>query len=192
MLEINKSISKLNISNRHHIYHKLLQNKNVKMTIAIGPAGTVKEEEIGILPGTKDDKMLPWMVPIYDVFKQYITTQRLKEYLSNEEIEVCPLSYIRGRSFHNSWIIADEVQNTTTKQMKALLTRIGHDTKISLTGDLDQCDIKGINGLEDFIQRFNLYIKYEEKDSYPIKLINFEESDIMRSDIVKEVIKIYK
>ena len=229
MLDLNKSISKLNFTKKHQIYHKYLSNKNVKLTIAIGPAGTGKtmlaathaihnlinkdikkiiitrpvvglEEEIGFLPGNKDEKMLPWIMPIYDVFKEYISSQKLKEYLQNEDIEICPLSYMRGRSFDNSWILADEVQNTTPKQMKALLTRIGHDSRITLAGDLEQCDVYGINGLDDFIQRFNLYTEDLDKIQnikdvgcyYPIQMIKFDDQDIMRSDLVKEIIKIYK
>lgn len=207
----------------HHIeYADYLRNDKVPLVVGIGPAGCGKtliscayainklinkdiskviitrpavsiDENHGFLPGDLESKMLPWLIPIYDCFKQYITMHRLKEMITNEDIEICPLSFIRGRTFNNSWIIADEVQNSTINQMKTLLTRVGTNSKLILTGDLEQCDLKQENGLEDFLKRHNYYLDtiYPERDSM-IKITQFDEDDIMRSDIVKHVLKIYK
>jgi phosphate starvation-inducible PhoH-like protein len=208
----------------HISYVKHLKDDNVPMVVGIGPAGTGKtllasahaitrlinrdikrviitrpavsmDETHGYLPGDLEKKMMPWLIPIYDCFKEYITANRLREYITNEEIEICPLSYIRGRTFHDSWVIADEVQNSTINQMKTLLTRTGHNSKLILTGDLAQCDIHGTNGLEDFLRRFTYYKQDHDEESQVannIQIVTFDEEDIMRSDIVKYVLEIYK
>ena len=208
---------------QNHIkYASYLKNDNVPLVIGIGPAGCGKtllscahginkllqqeiskvvitrpavamDENHGFLPGDLESKMMPWLIPIYDCFKQYVTIHKLKEMISNEDIEICPLSYIRGRTFQNSWIIADEVQNSTPNQMKTLLTRIGSNSKMILTGDLEQCDLKAPNGLADFLHRHTYYVENNETctDDDLIKIVQFEESDIMRSELVKHVLHIY-
>lgn len=208
-------LTKLNNTSNHVKYNAVLADPNVKISVGIGAAGSGKtllpathalhnllvkkidkivitrpavtmEETVGYLPGDINNKMHPFIIPIYDSFKEYVSMQKIKEYIANEEIEICPMAFMRGRTFNNSWIIADEVQNTTVNQMKSLLTRIGHDSKMSLTGDLNQCDIKNVNGLSDFIKRLN---KYNEES---IKVVEFDENDVMRSDIVKTILGIYK
>lgn len=172
-----------------HAIHKLT-SKEINKIIITRPAVTMDENH-GYLPGDLESKMAPWLVPIYHCFKTFITTNRLREYMTNEDIEICPLSYIRGRTFDNSWVIADEVQNATTNQMKTLMTRMGQDSKIVLNGDLQQCDLKGVNGLDDFLQRYELYMDDEENAPEMIKVVQFNEEDIMRSELVKHVLDIY-
>ena len=106
--------------------------------------------------------------------------------LEEKEIEIAPLGYMRGRTFKNAWIIADEMQNCTVSQMKMLLTRLGENSRIIITGDLDQHDRHGeTNGLEDFLNKF------KGKRSSSITSIEFQTDDIQRETVVKEVLDIY-
>ena len=106
--------------------------------------------------------------------------------LEEKEIEIAPLGYMRGRTFKNAWIIADEMQNSTVSQMKMLLTRLGENSRIVITGDLEQHDRHGeINGLEDFLNKF------KGKRSSSITSIEFQAEDIQRENVVKEVLEIY-
>ena len=211
----NASILALEKLPNHKLYADYIKNKQIPIVIGVGPARCGKtlspcahainnllskdiskivltrpavtmDEEHGFLPGDLESKMMPWLIPIYDCFKEYITNQRLKEFLHNEDIEICPLSYIRGRTFNNPWIIADEVQNTTINQKKTLLTRIGHNSKMILTGDLQQCDIVGQNGLDDFLKRLDNVVP---NDNF-LKVVQFDENDIMRSEVVKYVLDV--
>ena len=103
----------------------------------------------------------------------------------DQQIEVCPLAYMRGRTFDNAWIIGDEMQNSTPSQMKMLLTRIGEDSKMVIAGDGAQHD-RGFeeNGLVDLVRRLDL-------DSESIKHIMFTDDDVVRAEVIKEVLKIY-
>jgi phosphate starvation-inducible PhoH-like protein len=171
---------------------RALLNKDIKKIIITRPTVGL-DESIGYLPGTLEDKLAPWLIPVFDCFKQYVPLGKLQSLLKDDTIEICPLAYIRGRTFHNSWIIADEVQNTTPNQMKTLLTRVGQNSKIVLTGDLQQCDVKQKNGLRDFIDKHNEHgkciLSAYPKD--PIQMVTFEEADVMRSNIVKHILGIY-
>jgi phosphate starvation-inducible PhoH-like protein len=171
---------------------RALLNKDIKKIIITRPTVGL-DESIGYLPGTLEDKLAPWLFPVFDCFKQYVPLGKLQSLLKDDTIEICPLAYIRGRTFHNSWIIADEVQNTTPNQMKTLLTRVGQNSKIVLTGDLQQCDMKQKNGLRDFIDKHNEHgkciLSAYPKD--PIQMVTFEEADVMRSNIVKHILGIY-
>jgi len=101
------------------------------------------DEDMGYLPGDMDQKMEPWARPMYDIFEQSMTHSQMDRCISIE-----PLGYMRGRTFENTVIIADEMQNSTQNQMKMLLTRIGIGTKLIITGDLEQSDLGEDNGLE--------------------------------------------
>lgn len=204
-------------------YDEFLNNPQIKLVIGNGPAGTGKtllacknairlfqskkidkivitrpvisvEEDIGFLPGDINEKMNPWTIPIFDVFRDYFDSSEIKYLVSENKIEIAPLGFMRGRTFKNSFIIADEMQNSTPTQMLMLLTRIGENSKMVLTGDLNQSDIKNINGFQDLIIKIN--DKYEEdyfkmiKDQ--ISLVNFKNSDILRSPIVSKILEIYK
>ena len=110
------------------------------------------EEEIGFLPGSFINKMEPWTRPIFDIFLEHFSKTNLDSMIKMGTIEISPLGYMRGRTFKNTWIVADEMQNSTISQMKMLLTRIGTGSRMVITGDLEQCDAKlHINGLRDFI-----------------------------------------
>jgi phosphate starvation-inducible PhoH-like protein len=109
------------------------------------------------------------------------------QYLMEEKIiEIAPLGYMRGRTFKNCWIVADEMQNSTVSQMKMLLTRLGENSRLVITGDLEQFDRPNErNGLEDFLDKFR------GKRSSSIGSFEFERSDIQREEVVKEILDIY-
>lgn len=166
-----------------------LLSKCIKKIIITRPTVPL-EEELGHLPGKLQDKMHPYLIPMYDSLKEYMTPARLQEYLVNEEIDICAIAHIRGRTFHDSWILVDEAQNLTRNQFKTLLTRIGQNSKMVLSGDLQQSDLKENNGLQDFVDKFKQHT-LEYGTLHPIDLVEFGEEDIMRSDIVKRVLHIY-
>lgn len=198
------------------IYASTLRAKAKKIIIATGPAGTGKtlfateagirsfllgkcdkliftrpsvsvDEDLGYLPGTLEEKMAPWVRPIYDILYQFIHPKEVTELLEEKVIEIAPLGYMRGRTFKNAWIVADEMQNSTVSQMKMLLTRLGENSRLVITGDLEQLDkINEQNGLEDFLEKFR------GKRSSSIGSFEFEKDDIQREDVVKEVLDIYE
>jgi len=131
--------------------------------------------------------MSPWIRPIFDILYNYITPKEVEYLISEKVIEISPLGFMRGRTFKNCWIVADEMQNSTVSQMKMLLTRIGEKSRLVITGDLDQNDRHHeINGLEDFLNK----IRGRRSDS--ISSIEFEKSDIERENVVREVLEIYE
>ena len=131
---------------------KLFREKVVDKIVITRPVVSV-DEDIGFLPGTLEEKMAPWTIPIIDVFKMYYCTNDIRSMLYEGVVEMAPLAYMRGRTFKKSMIVADEMQNATENQMKMLLTRIGDRSKIVVTGDLEQTDRPNRNGLSDFVDR---------------------------------------
>ena len=157
-----------------------LITENVSNIVVTRPTKSVDEEH-GYLPGNIDKKLAPWIQPIYDSLSK-CNYSKIK--LKNK-IEIAPLAYMRGRTFDNSWIIADEMQNATINQTKMLLTRIGSNSKLVITGDIEQTDIEN-SGLLDFI------IKLQNFDSEYIEYIELDSDDIIRHNAVKEVLSIYE
>ena len=195
-------------------YLEKLQDESKCIVIAIGPAGTGKtmlavqngikmyqeglvdkiivtrpavsvDEDLGFLPGTLNEKMAPWTRPIFDVLGEYYQTKDIARMLDEGVIEISPLAYMRGRTFKNAYIVADECQNTTINQMKMLLTRLGEGSKMVVTGDLAQADRLSDNGLVDFC---NLLASKSLKH---IDIIEFDHKDIERHHAVKEVLHLY-
>jgi phosphate starvation-inducible protein PhoH and related proteins len=151
------------------------------------PAVGVDDEKHGFLPGDLNQKMEPWTKPIMDVFAEYYRPSEITRMLDDQIIEVSPLAYMRGRTFKNSWIIADEMQNATPSQMKMLLTRLGDGSKMVVTGDTRQADRKEENnGLLDFKR---LVAQYENCKF--VAGIEFVGRDIHRHAAVVEILKIY-
>lgn len=163
-----------------------LQQGNVSKLILTRPAVSVDEEH-GFLPGTLEEKMDPWIRPLYDVLYKYYTPKQISSLIEKQVIEICPLAYMRGRTFENSWIILDEAQNTLKSQMLMALTRIGKGSKLIVTGDPDQHD-RGFesNGLTDLLNRIK---KSPQTD---IGMVMFKESDIERHPVIQKIIQIYK
>jgi phosphate starvation-inducible PhoH-like protein len=137
------------------------------------------DEDMGYLPGDMDQKMEPWTRPMYDIFEQSMTHTQMDRCISIE-----PLGYMRGRTFTDTLIIADEMQNSTPNQMKMLLTRIGEGTKLIVTGDLEQSDLGKDNGLE------NLIYKMQCIDLEYITHVEMGDADIVRHPAVKEILKV--
>ena len=160
-----------------------LRNGNFEKLVITRPTVSIDNEQIGHLPGTLESKMEPWLVPIYSHIQDYTGKSEMSKLIYNNSIEVCPFVYMRGRTFKNSFIIADEMQNSSKNQFKTLLTRLHESSKLIVTGDLQQSDICD-NGLQDFLNK--LPTNYDEQ------FINISQlTDIERSDFVKYVLSIY-
>lgn len=171
---------------KHSIMH--LNNKNYKKLIITRPSVSV-EEEIGYLPGEINQKMYPFLVPIYENLEKFSDKSTIMKNLKNNVIEIVPLGFLRGRTFDNTIIIADEMQNASHNQMMTLLTRIGYNSKTIITGDLDQCDLPKTNGLKIFLDKLNTN---DNNNIENIELIKLDSDDIQRSELVKSIINIYK
>jgi len=169
----------------------LLKTGLKKRIVITRPLVTV-EEELGFLPGNIQKKMDPWTRPIFDVFLEYYTKSELDLMINNNIIEISPLAYMRGRTFSDAFIIADEMQNSSPNQMMMLTTRIGRNSKLVITGDLNQSDKLVNNGLYDLILKNKIYKEYKkEDDKNKIDVIEFNANDIERSIIVQKVIDLY-
>jgi phosphate starvation-inducible PhoH-like protein len=157
----------------------------VQRLIVTRPAVSVDEQH-GYLPGTLDQKMDPWTRPVFDSLRRFYGPKKIAQMRADGIVEVCPLAYMRGRTFENSWIIADEMQNSTPSQMRMVLTRIGEGSKLVLTGDPAQHD-RGYdqNGLIDFLTRLG-------SSSESIQHIKFTDEDIVRHPVIKEILEVYR
>lgn len=204
-----------------------LSNNNNTIVFALGPAGTGKtlfacseaikqlklgmidkiiitrplvtvEEDLGYLPGNINKKMDPWTRPLFDIFLEVFSQREIDVMMLNNVIEISPLAYMRGRTFKNAFIIADEMQNSSPNQMMMLTTRIGLNSKMVITGDLKQSDKGDNSGLYDFIKRYEKYKLYnlgkneEEFEGKKIEVIYLENKDIERNPIVKKILDIYQ
>jgi len=164
---------------------KLFQEGKVDKIVVTRPAVSV-DEDLGFLPGDLNEKMAPWTRPIFDVLGEYYQKKEIANMLEEGTIEISPLAYMRGRTFKNAYIVADEMQNATQNQMKMLLTRLGEGSKMVVTGDLAQADRVSDNGLIDFC---NLLEQKEYLEH--IDIIRFDAKDIERHNAVKEVLAVY-
>ncbi len=163
---------------------KMLQEGLVEKIIVTRPAVSV-DEDLGFLPGTLNEKMAPWTRPIFDVLAEYYDQKSIEGMLYDGVIEISPLAYMRGRTFKNAYIVADEMQNATQNQMKMLLTRLGENSKMVVTGDLNQADRLKDNGLIDFVG------KLQGKRLDHLDIVQFDQRDIERHEAVKEVLEVY-
>lgn len=162
---------------------QIVQNKFERIVLT-RPASTVGETH-GFLPGDINKKMYPWIQPVFDSFAESISYDEIERLKKRGIIEIAPLAFMRGRTFNNSWIIADEMQNSSFSQLKMLLTRLGQNSKLIITGDLAQCDID-YNSLHDFIHHAS------NKDVLDyIEIINLNDTDIIRHKAIAEVLSIF-
>lgn len=151
------------------------------------PAVSVDDEKHGFLPGDLTAKMEPWTRPLLDVLKEYYSIKELTYMLEEQVVEIAPLAFMRGRTFKNSWVILDEGQNSTPAQLKMLLTRIGENSKIIVTGDTDQTDRRTAdNGLLDLVKRL------QTNPVEGIQCCEFTTKDVQRHHIIEKVLKLYK
>lgn len=166
---------------------KALRSGECDHIVVTRPAVGVDDEQHGFLPGDLNEKMAPWTRPIFDILGEYYRQTEIARMLDENTIEISPLAYMRGRTFKQSWIIADEMQNATPSQMKMLLTRLGEGSKMVVTGDILQADrSENTNGLLDFQRLVENY----KKCKY-VSGIEFDHRDIQRHPAVLEILKIY-
>ena len=163
---------------------KMFKEQAVDKIIVTRPAVSV-DEDLGFLPGTLEEKMAPWTRPIFDVLKEYFNAAEISGMIAEGIIEISPLAYMRGRTFKNSFILADEMQNATENQMKMLLTRLGEGSMMAVTGDLAQADRIKDNGLIRFVDKLKV------NNSTRLDIVQFAQGDIERHEAVKVVLKIY-
>lgn len=218
-------------------YVDYLKDSSVSIVLGVGPAGTGKtlfacvqamedlksgavskiiltrpmvsvEEDLGFLPGSVMQKMDPWIRPIFDIFLEHFSKKELDAMVHSGVIEISPLAYMRGRTFKRSFIIADEMQNSTPNQMLMMVTRIGEGSKLVITGDLKQSDRIVENGLLDFMKKLRgversassslkngqdrVLEDDESEDSDLIKMVEFIVGDVRRSRIVSKILKMYE
>lgn len=162
-----------------------LKKKEVERIILTRPA-VEAGEKLGFLPGDMQDKVDPYLRPLYDGLYDMLGTETFQKYLAKGTIEVAPLAYMRGRTLNDAYIILDEAQNTTPEQMKMFLTRFGFGSKMVITGDITQIDLPGgkSSGLKDAARIL--------RDVPGIGVIKFSEQDVVRHEIVGSIIKAYE
>jgi Phosphate starvation-inducible protein PhoH, predicted ATPase len=129
--------------------------------------------------------MAPWTRPVFDVLREYFHAVEIEKMIEEGVIEISPLAYMRGRTFKNAFIVADEMQNATPNQMKMLLTRLGEGSQMVVTGDLNQADRLTDNGLIDFVNHL------KNSSVSRISPVFFVKGDVERHEAVKEVLEIY-
>lgn len=153
--------------------------KRVKRIILVRPA--VATESFGYLPGTLEEKLDPYMKPLWDAFLYRMAPKTLKEKVENGDIEVAPLAYMRGRTFNDAFLILDEAQNATQEQMKLFLSRLGENVKVAIAGDISQSDLKFENGFTWAIGRL--------RECPSVSTVRFDLDDIVRSDLARQIMK---
>ena len=202
-----KEINPKNSAQEHYM-NALQENK---ISFCIGPAGTgktyiasnialqklysgeverilvtrpiVATEDIGYLPGTLEEKIHPYLLPLLDAFEDHVGVVKTKELLEHGMIEASPLAFMRGRSLNNAFIILDEAQNVTKEQMKMFLTRIGYNTTMAINGDGTQTDLpnKSDCGLTWAVEKLSGVSK-------DIVVIEFSKSDIVRNPLIETML----
>jgi len=165
---------------------KAFRSGEVDRIVLTRPAVGVEDERHGFLPGDLNQKMDPWVRPLTDILREYYRQPDIANMIQEQQIEIAPLAFMRGRTFKNAYIIADEMQNATPAQCKMLMTRIGDGSKIVITGDTDQADKKiADNGLSDLLTRL------KKGGVNGIGLCEFESKDIQRHRIIESVLRLY-
>ena len=160
-----------------------LNNQKIKKLIITRPAVEV-DENLGFLPGEIEEKFAPYLRPVKDVLNECFGESFTDYLIKTKRIEAIPLAYLRGATFKDCWVILDEAQNTTPKQMKMFVTRFGVNCKMLINGDTTQKDIHGSSGFEDALDRLT-YIP-------AVKHIEFGREDIVRSGLVGEFVQAYE
>lgn len=207
-----KDVIKARNAKQIEYYQKVLNND---LVFSIGPAGTGKTflavamalgalrrnevgriiisrpaveagESLGFLPGDLQEKLDPYLRPLFDAMFLMLTPEKMKSLMDKNIIEITPLAYMRGRTLNNSFIILDEAQNTTITQMKMFLTRLGVSSKAVVTGDVTQVDLKekknsGLLHIQKLLQNIN-----------GIEFVYFSNNDVVRHKLVAEIIRAYE
>ncbi|GAB3118718.1 PhoH family protein [Novispirillum itersonii] len=140
-------------------------------------------ESLGFLPGALEDKLAPYLRPLYDALNDRLGTRKLKQYLGDGTIEIAPVAYMRGRTLNNAFVVIDEAQNCTYGQLKMLLTRLGWHATMVLTGDPDQTDLlPGVSGLGDIATRLSAL--------EDVAVIRLQDADIVRHPLVASMLTV--
>ncbi|MGH9698598.1 MAG: PhoH family protein [Candidatus Acidiferrales bacterium] len=163
---------------------KALLSKQVNRIILARPA-VEAGERLGFLPGTLQEKVDPYMRPLYDALHDLLEADKLESFLEKDIIEVAPLAFMRGRTLNDSFVILDEAQNTTSEQMKMFLTRLGFNSKAVITGDITQIDLPD-SRRSGLIEAVEIVGGIEG-----ISIIYFDEHDVVRHNLVQRIIKAY-
>ena len=195
------------LTDKHKQYVTNIKNSDV--SIVIGPAGSLKtflacqeaaemliagkiekivlsrpllecDEQIGTLPGDLLEKVSPFIVPLIENLKENMPGDKYKSFFDNGKIEIEPLGLMRGKTYHNCFVILDEAQNATYNQLKLFLSRPGHNCKLVINGDIDQCDLKYDSPLVDIIKRLSIQPRNPN-----ISFTKFGEAEVVRSEIVR-------
>jgi len=181
-----------------HAALNTLRQKECSKIILTRPTISVDDEQIGFLPGAVQQKMDPWTRPLFDIMKEMFNPAQIQTMINNEIIEISPLAYMRGRTFKDAYIVADEMQNSSPNQMLMLMTRVGENTKMAITGDLMQSDRIHTsshpqkNGLQDLIERLNDYNHDHDYTDNAIKHIQLDTEDIQRSNVIAKILYMYR
>ena len=160
---------------------KALKEKTVKKIIITRPV-VEAGENLGFLPGDLQDKIDPYLKPIYDALEDMIPVQKMKKFIDNKTIEIAPLAYMRGRTLKNAFILLDEAQNTTRSQLKMFLTRLGENSKMIVTGDISQIDLR---------KNQESGLIHAKEKLYDIEGVGFtllDSSDVLRHRLVKKIL----
>ena len=161
-----------------------LLTKKVNRIILVRPA-VEAGERLGFLPGTIQEKVDPYMRPLYDALHDMLEADKLERYLEKDIIEVAPLAFMRGRTLNDSFVILDEAQNTTSEQMKMFLTRLGFNSKAVITGDITQIDLPS-ERRSGLVEALDVVGKIEG-----IAIVHFDDRDVVRHSLVQQIIKAY-
>jgi phosphate starvation-inducible protein PhoH and related proteins len=161
-----------------------LLNKQVNRIILARPA-VEAGERLGFLPGTLQEKIDPYLRPLYDALFDMLEPERVERYLEKNVIEIAPIAFMRGRTLNDSFVILDEAQNTTSEQMKMFVTRLGFNSKAVITGDITQIDLptarrSGLIEAVDILAGVN-----------GLAFVHFDESDVVRHHLVQRIIRAY-
>ena len=162
-----------------------LLNKRVNRIILARPA-VEAGERLGFLPGTLQEKIDPYMRPLYDALYDMLDPDKLDRFLEKGIIEVAPLAFMRGRTLNDSFVILDEAQNTTSEQMKMFLTRLGFNSKAVITGDITQIDLPA-GRKSGLVEALEIVAKITD-----IAVVTFSEKDVVRHNLVQQIIRAYE
>jgi phosphate starvation-inducible PhoH-like protein len=161
----------------------MLEKGEVEKLVLSRPVVAAAGEQLGFLPGDLKEKLNPYMLPLYDILASRIGIGELRRLINLEVIELCPLAFMRGRTFNNAAIILDEMQNATEMQFKMALTRIGENAKCFITGDPDQVDPLPLGAVSGLLPTIN-----KLRDAPGVDIVAFDASGVVRSEIVSTVL----
>jgi phosphate starvation-inducible protein PhoH and related proteins len=161
-----------------------LVSKRVNRIVLARPA-VEAGERLGFLPGTLQEKVDPYLRPLYDALYDMLEPEKVDRYLEKNIIEIAPIAFMRGRTLNDAFIILDEAQNTTSEQMKMFLTRMGFNSKAVITGDITQIDLPS-NKKSGLVEVLEIL-----KDVNGISFVHFDESDVVRHHLVQRIVRAY-